>query len=127
MTDQHSPAVDQSQQRSALARELSTMPRWKHKLLALSLAIGIIGAGGEVATSVLKNRAPPTTSPQAVPSASNTAPPPVGSSGFVSGQPTLNSSPQSSTNSAPAANNPTLTDRVTPWMRRVGLSFFVGI
>jgi uncharacterized membrane protein (Fun14 family) len=132
MTDENVAPPSQLQHRSAVVRTLGTLPSWKRKLLGVSLVVGLVGVGGEAATTLLKRTAQPPPSTVAPASDGSTAAPrsmPSGSSGFVSGQPsaapTGTAAPSDST--AQATDKQTLTEKITPWLRRVGLSFFIGI
>ncbi len=112
------------QYRSPVVRTLGTMPSWKRKLLGVSLIIGLIGIGGEAASALLGHSNPPPAAPAPAAQTSHSILP-QGSSGFVTGQP----SPADTSPAAPAPQNqnPGLTEKVTPWMTKFGLSFFVGI
>ena len=118
------------QHRSKVVRAFGTMPGWKRTLLGVSLLIGAIGAFGEVASySHHKNAQPPSAETRSTsnPNAPSYVPP--GSSGFAGKQPDTDSAPSTATptNTTSTDQSPTATETVTPWMRRLGFSFFVGL
>jgi uncharacterized membrane protein (Fun14 family) len=134
MADPNDPRLTD---RSQVSEALRMMPSWKRKLLGVSLVVGLAGAGGQLASSALKSNPAPTANNPTAPAANVSpadAPPtpaPSGASGFVSA--TGRPAPQTDAPAASpgAASDPspptTLTQRLTPWMTHVGLSFFVGI
>src|SRR5438034_10806686 len=90
MTDPNAVPPSQLQHRSAVVRTLGSMPSWKRKLLGVSLVVGLAGAGGQAASTILKKHAPAQSGAvaPAPEGPTRTAPSPPGdSSGFVSGQP----------------------------------------
>lgn len=128
MPDENLPQQD----RSRVGEVIRTLPGWKRKMLASSLVIGVVGAGGQLASSSLQSHPTPAANTSGGPAANASpadAPPvPNGARGFVSSTGT----PATDTPATPPASvgqdtSPTMTQRVTPWMTRVGLSFFVGI
>jgi len=139
MTQENPVPPSELQHKSAVVRTLGTMPSWKRKLMVVSLVVGLIGLGTQAASALLQHPTPPaqpvtpngTPSAPAARSSNGQSKTPGGSSGFVSGQPVAAPVPGSAdtTTAAPTTSpsEPTLTERATPWMTRIGLSFFVGI
>jgi uncharacterized membrane protein (Fun14 family) len=124
------------------------MPSWKRKLATASLVLGAVGGGTQLASSALESKTSPSantttvaTTP-AAPGASGggaSSAMPAGSSGFVAGgapysaknQPPYPSAADPGTITAPPttapSQPPTLTQRISPWMTRLGISFFVAL
>ena len=149
MTDKHLPPpthdsppprsfglVDHRAHWEELKRHL---PPWKRKLLGVSLIIGILGFGTQITSKVLHHSAPapavtgPTQMSRPTQSTPGTASPSkVGGSGFVSGNPQpdpyTTSTPAPTATPAPTSTDShTITDTITPWMGKLGISFFVGV
>lgn len=128
MTNENVAPPSQLQHRSAVVRTLGTMPGWKRKLLAVSLVIGLAGLAGQTVATLTRQSAPAQPAAPAARATDAQRSLPAGSSEFVYPQPgSISSTPQAPPAAPPPAAQPTLTERVTPWMTRVGLSFFVGI
>ncbi|HSV12644.1 MAG TPA: FUN14 domain-containing protein [Tepidisphaeraceae bacterium] len=130
MTEQNVPPPQA--QGSGVGHVIRTLPSWKRKLIGISLVMGAVGAGGQLASSSLQSHPTPPVNSSGTPAANATptdAPPaPNGARGFVSSTP----APKGDAPATPPAivgqdTSPTMTQRVSPWMTRVGLSFFVGI
>ena len=109
----------------SLARAFRTMPKWKALLLTVSLVVGILGVGGMVAANRLRAAPQTVTVTTPVPAQRGTALP-SGSSGFVGGSGSAAPAEQQTTVTTKPAE-PSLTDKVSPYLTGVGLSFFVGI
>jgi uncharacterized membrane protein (Fun14 family) len=119
-----------TQKQPALKHAIKSMPGWKWRLLTLGLVVGMIGVGGQV-YGFFRGENPRVNAPvmhqaTAAPSAS---PAPMGSRGFVSGQP---ASTDTQTAGTPAADStqqspPDYSQLWKPFMTRVGFSLFVGI
>ena len=112
-----------------LAHAFRTMPGWKVKLLVSALILGVLGAGAQVASRMLRDRAPVVTTTTHVTPAAPSGVVPPGSSGFADngGASTPPQTTTDTTVTTPAATPPTLTDQVTPYMTKFGFSFVVGL
>jgi uncharacterized membrane protein (Fun14 family) len=110
-----------------LAHAFRTMPKWKILLLTISLVVGVLGVGAQVASRNLHRD-----QPQVVVTHTTAAPSsgvPGGGSGFVGGgQPSGADQPQTTTTTtATGASGSTLTDWLSPAVTAVGFSFFAGL
>ena len=112
---------------SGLARAFTHMPGWKVKLVVVSLVVGIIGVGAQVASRTLRQPTP------VVQTTTHVTPAPPGASGFVGGGDagsTPSTPPQVTTDTTvttTAPTPPTLTDQVSPYLTKFGFSFVIGL
>ena len=111
-----------------LGRAFATMPKWKVGLLVVSLIVGAVGLGGYAAARS-HNQGKTVTVQQTVPAhpGGSGSALPGGSSGFVGGgggQP-AGTDTVTTTTTVPAP--PSITEQYTPYVAKMGFSFFVGL
>jgi uncharacterized membrane protein (Fun14 family) len=128
MSDTYAPHADGQ---PSLTRAFRTMPGWKIKLLGLGLVVGVVGLVAQFVSSGLRHTAPvATTPPTHVAPAGPGAVAPPGASGFVGGQPTSDTgatTPTPAPDATAPAQPPSLTDKLTPTITKVGFSLFIGV
>jgi uncharacterized membrane protein (Fun14 family) len=129
MSDPKDDASDRYEENGKLHHAVRTMPRWKKILLVMSLLVGVAGFGVQEASSYMRKSAPPTPTPAVTgrPAPSGGVMP-GGSSGFVGGGSPASPAPDSSTSttSSPQTQAPSVSDKMTPYVTRIGFSVFIG-
>ncbi len=101
-----------------LSTAVKTLPGWKRKLFALSIVLSVIGLGAQASSKLLTKQAPDETASHVDNTGRSDAAIPRGN--FLPGGDTAVAVET-------PAPEPTLTQRLAPWVSRIGLSFFVGL